>query len=332
MIIKYKSPTKSITIRDLFYPGQKNNLALLRYTLDYVNITNETGILLSLDQEKAFDRVDQTFLSNVLTRFGFGPSFCRWISTLYCHANMQILLNGFLTEQIPLERGVRQGDLLSPLLYVFCSEVLACNIHSEPRYNGFLLPGGKGKHFKIRQYADDSTCFVKDIFSLRILLYILRHYEAGTGAKLNFSKTEAMWQGAWRTRPDSPPGLTWVTKMKILCIWFGNGSSNVEHDNWLPRLSKLENNLNHWKSRSLSLVGKSLIVNVLGASKFWFQAKILPVPKWVASRFRKLVYHFLWNSKIEMVSRETLSGPVKEGGLGIIDFISKSNSLKVHMK
>ena len=76
-------------------------------------------------------------------------------------------------------------------------------------------------------------------------------------------------------------------------------------------------------------MGKSLIVNVLGASKFWFQAKILPVPKWVASRFRKLVYHFLWNSKIEMVSRETLSGPVKEGGLGIIDFISKSNSLKV---
>ena len=107
---------------------------------------------------------------------------------------------------------------MSPLLYVLCSEVLACTLRSEPRYNGFLLPGAKGKHFKICQYADDSTCFVKDIFSLRILLDILRHYEAGTGAKLNFSKTEAMWLGAWRTRPDSPLGLTWVTKMKILGI------------------------------------------------------------------------------------------------------------------
>lgn len=47
------------------------------------------------------------------------------------------------------------------------------------------------------------------------------------------------------------------------------------------------------------------------------------------SRFRKLVYHFLWNSKIETVSRQTLSGQVKEGGLGIIDFTCKSKALKV---
>jgi len=97
----HEDQTCSIQGRTIF-----DNLALLRDTLDYVNITNETGILLSLDQKKAFDHVDRTFLSNVLTRFGFGPSFCRWISTLYCHANMRILVNGFLTEQIPLERGV----------------------------------------------------------------------------------------------------------------------------------------------------------------------------------------------------------------------------------
>lgn len=145
--------------------------------------------------------------------------------------------------------------------------------------------------------------FVKDIFSLRVLLDILRLYEAGTGTKLNFSKTEAMWLGAWRTRTDSPLGLTWVNKMKILGIWFGNGTTNVEHDNWLPHLSKLENNLNLWKSRSLSLIGKSLIVNVLGASKFWFLAKIWPVPKWVVSRFGKLVHHFLWNSKKWLANR-----------------------------
>ena len=70
-----------------------------------------------------------------------------------------------------------------------------------------------------------------------------------------------------------------MTKMKILGIWFGNGITLVEQDNCLPKLSKLENNLNLWKSRSLSLVGKSLIINVMGASKLWFLAKILTVPK-----------------------------------------------------
>ena len=140
-----------------------------------------------------------------------------------------------------------------------------------------------------------------------------------------------MWLGAWRTRSDTPLGLTWVNKMKILGIWFGNGISIVDQDNWLPRLSKLETNLNLWKSRSLSLVGKSLIINVLGASKFWFLAKILTVPHWVETRFKTLVYRFLWNSKIETVSRQTLSTPVKEGGLGILDFSSKNKALKASL-
>ena len=186
--------TCSVPNRTIF-----DNLTLFRDTLNYIDLTNETGILVSLDQEKAFDRVDRSFLSNVLRRFGFGSVFERWISVLYHDAAMRILVNGFLTDQIPLERGVRQGDPLSPLLCILCAEVLACNIQSETTIRGFLLPGAQGQQFKMRQYADDSTCFVKDLYSLSVLFSILKRYELGTGAKLNYSKTEAMWLGAWRS-------------------------------------------------------------------------------------------------------------------------------------
>ena len=258
-------------------PGRTifENLALFRDVLDHVNITNETGILVSLDQEKAFDRVDHSFLRRTLERFGFGPGFLRWISTLYHGASMRIIVNGFLTEKIFLNRGVRQGDSLSPLLYVICAEVLAQNIRNHNGIQGFLLPGAHS-YFKLRQYADDSTCFVKDTFSLHNLFYLLRKFERGTGAKLNLSKTEAMWLGAWRSRPDTPLGLSWIQKMKICGVWFSNGLVNVDPDNWLPRISKLESNINLWKCRSLSLVGKVLVINILGASKFWFLAKVLP--------------------------------------------------------
>ena len=71
---------------------------------------------MSLDQEKAFDRVNRSFLLNLLLAVGFGPHFSRWIAILYNGVYMRIILNNWLTKRISLERGVRQADPLSPLL------------------------------------------------------------------------------------------------------------------------------------------------------------------------------------------------------------------------
>ena len=103
----------------------------------------------------------------------------------------------------------------------------------------------------------------------------------------------------------------------------------IDPENWLPRFSKLETNLNFWKTRSLSMIGNTLIINVLGASKFGFIAKVLIIPECVLIRFKKLIFHFLWGSKIETVSRATLSTPLFQVGLGLIDIVAKSKALKL---
>ena len=79
------------------------------------------------------------------------------------------------------------------------------------------------------------------------------------------------------------------------------------------------------------MLGKPSLINVFGASKFWFLARVLPTPKWVVSRFKTLVFSFLWGSKIETVGQQTLSAPVKDGGLGLIDFLAKSKALKISL-
>lgn len=112
---------------------------------------------------------------------------------------------------------------------------------------------------------------LKDFVSLRNLFEVISIYEARSGAKLIKSKTEAMWLGAWRNRSNEPLGLTWVRKMKISGVVFG--TIPVQQENWQPKLNKLEKSLNLWKSRSLSFIGKSLIVNVLGLSKFIYLVK-----------------------------------------------------------
>ncbi|KAK2561828.1 Transposon TX1 uncharacterized 149 kDa protein [Acropora cervicornis] len=127
-------------------PGRSifSNVTLLRDITDYIQETDECAILVSLDQEKAFDRVDRTFLLQLLEIYGFGPDFCRWITTLYDDAFMRIIINDCLSSKVCLQRGVRQGDPLSPLLYVICVEVLASLIRRSPEIEGFLLPGASG--------------------------------------------------------------------------------------------------------------------------------------------------------------------------------------------
>ena len=121
------------------------------------------------------------------------------------------------------------------------TEVLACRIRDSPAIEGFVLPGAGGVQFKVGQYAYDTTAFVKNDSSLFSLFDAISFYERGSGAKLNLSKTEAMWLGAWKDRLDEPLGLTWVRKMKILGVFFG--TVDVERDNWEPRLSKLDKTL-----------------------------------------------------------------------------------------
>lgn len=303
------------------------NLALLRDTLAFIERTGESGILLSLDQEKAFDRVDRSFLLNLLELFGFGPWFRDCIATLYNGAYMRVLVNDFLSESIALERGVRQGDALSPMLYVLCVEVLACKIRASQRIEGFLLPGASGLQFKVCQYADDTTAFVKSVKSLHALFDVISDFERGSGAKLNRSKTEALWLGSWKDRTDEPLGLTWVRKTKILGIVFG--TTDVERDNWEPRLSKLDKCVSSWKNRSLSMIGKVLVLNILGFSKLLFVSSTLAPPKWVYDRINQIIWPFLWGSRIETVARRSFLCSASEGGLGLREFRSQGQASRL---
>ena len=120
---------------------------------------------------------------------------------------MRIILNNWLTERISPERSVRQEDPLSPLLYVLCIEVLANLIRGSPRIKGFLLPGSGGLQAKVRLCADDATLLLKDSRSLASFFELIDPFEKGTQAKLNRSKTEAMWLGAWKFCNGEPHGL-----------------------------------------------------------------------------------------------------------------------------
>ena len=127
---------------------------LIRDIIDLANQNDEEAALLFLDQEKAFDRVNHEFLFSALQTYGFGVNFINWIKLLYSNASTRININGFLTDEIPLKSGVRQGCPLSALLYVLIIEILVLQLRANPNIVGFSIEGEK---FISAHYADDTV-------------------------------------------------------------------------------------------------------------------------------------------------------------------------------
>ena len=103
------------------------NVAFLRNVVDYATLSDVPVAFLSVDQEKAFDRVDWDFMRATLRHMGFSPSFIGWVNLFYSGVQSAVNVNGHISDFFALSSGVRQGCPLSPLLYVLVAEVLACN-------------------------------------------------------------------------------------------------------------------------------------------------------------------------------------------------------------
>ena len=127
-----------------------------------------SGILVAIDFEKAFDSLNFSFLLRVLHAFNFGPSFIQWVRVLYNKVSSCVMNNGFTSGPFSLSRGVRQGDPLSPYLFILALEILAIRIRNDNNIQGITI--GE-KIVKLTLFADDMTCFIKDNRSYYTILF-----------------------------------------------------------------------------------------------------------------------------------------------------------------
>ena len=121
----------------------------------------QKGVVIKLDMEKAFDKVDWTFLKNILVAKGFGPKWRRWIKGCISSTNFSIIINGRPRGKIYATRGLRQGDPLSPFLFIMvmdCLSRLLTKAEYEGQIKGFQI-GNEGLSINHLQFADDTILF-----------------------------------------------------------------------------------------------------------------------------------------------------------------------------
>ena len=198
-----------LVISDLIGPEQtfavkgrsiQDNLHLIREVLEGIEDDTEAA-LISLDQSKAFDRVDHRFLVTVFETVGFKPEFRRWISMMYHNPQAVVQGNGRRSGTIAIERSVRQGCPLSPL-YVLALEPLLRRLWDEgtsPSLRGVPFAGPLTA--RVSAFADDITVFVSHRLDIKAVKEAVVEYERIAGAKVNFDKSEGLRLGASRALP-----------------------------------------------------------------------------------------------------------------------------------
>ena len=107
--------------------------------MDYTKEQNIPGMLLFIDFEKAFNSLDSNFMLKCLNVFGFGPSLIRWIEPFCTNISGCILNNRLCSSYFEVQRGVRQGDELSPYLFIIVAEILAIAIQTNTDIQGLKI-------------------------------------------------------------------------------------------------------------------------------------------------------------------------------------------------
>ena len=185
-------------LNKIVHPDQKGfiagrfigeNIRLIYDILFESKQQQQDGLLLSVDFQQAFDSLSWKFIDKVLEFYNFGPSFINWIKLFRNGAETCILQNGFLSDFFKLSRGCRQGDPISPYIFILCAEILGSMIRKNNMIEGITL--GE-KQYKLSQYADDTQIFLNGTeISLRSCLETLDKYNQMSGLKINVEKNES---------------------------------------------------------------------------------------------------------------------------------------------
>ncbi|XP_062026327.1 uncharacterized protein LOC133742658 [Rosa rugosa] len=292
---------------------------------------------LKLDVNKAYDSVEWDFLHAVLLKLGFHSHWVMLIMNCVKTVSFSVLVNGKPSIFFNPTRGLRQGDPLSPYLFLFVSDVLSSLVRKACSV-GWLSPvsiSQNGPPISHLLFADDSLFFLEaSVSNAYNLLYLLKAYGVASGQQINYSKSSLYFS------PNTP-----IIVIRVIAALFGIVAvSNPGRYLGLPTIwgrskcaalayirDTVSRKLQGWKQQILTQAGKEVLIKSIATAIPAYPMNCFRFPKSLCTQIASQIARFWWGNKgahgIHWKSWLSLGFSKAQGGMGFRDLTEFNQAL-----
>nr|GEW08398.1 RNA-directed DNA polymerase, eukaryota, reverse transcriptase zinc-binding domain protein [Tanacetum cinerariifolium] len=263
-------------------------------------------LVFKIDFEKAFDSISWDFLFQVMRFMGFNEKWMNWISGYLSSTTSSILINRSPTREFNISRGLRQGDPLSPILFIIAMEGLHVAIEDD-------IAAGLYRGLKVNTlilshlfFADD-TLFIGEWSraNIKSLVSILDCFHRVSGLKINLLKSNLFGIGVPFEEVSLFASITSCNAMQTPFSYLGLpidcNMANVR--SWELIFEKFSKRLSKWKSSLLSIGGRSTLISLVLGSIGTYYLSLFPMPITVNKKLESIRSNFFWG--IDASSKKT---------------------------
>ncbi|XP_058767475.1 uncharacterized protein LOC131641187 [Vicia villosa] len=288
-------------------------------------------LALKIDISKAYDRVDWGFLRSMMLKMGFSEKWTHWMMMCVMSVHYSVLVNSDTVGPIMPGRGLRQGDPLSPYLFILVSEGLSTLIKGSVArgdIHGIQICRGAPSVLHLL-FADDYFLFCRaNVDEVYHLMEVLDIYAKASSQEINLTKSEVFFsRNLSLPAQEDLANIMGVRHVLGTCKYLGFPSmiGRSKKSTFAFIKDRIWQRINSWKGRSLSKAGKEVMIKSVLQAIPAYVMSIFILPEAVINDIERMLNAFWWgggsiSKGICWMAWDRLACSKKDGGLGFIDF------------